>query len=132
MLVKSAEEIALLRFAASVSEQACRVMMEVARPGVSEALVYAETVREIHRWGCDLRYPFFSLQSGNVDLQDPLAKEFVSWRGKAGLGGRVVPDGLKAQILDELQRWAEAELGDLAARRPVPRRYRLEGVQLAR
>jgi len=24
---------------------------------------------------------FFSLQSGNVDLADPLAKEFVSWRG---------------------------------------------------
>lgn len=68
MLVKSAEEQALLRFAARVSEEACRVMMEVARPGVSEALVYAETVREIHRWGCDLRYPFFSLQSGKDNI----------------------------------------------------------------
>ncbi|MFI5000251.1 MAG: hypothetical protein ACHQK9_10280, partial [Reyranellales bacterium] len=68
MLVKSAEEIALLRFAARVSEQACRVMMEVSRPGVSEALVYAETVREIHRWGCDLRYPFLSLQSGRDNI----------------------------------------------------------------
>jgi Xaa-Pro aminopeptidase len=68
MLVKSAEEIALLRFAARVSEQACRAMMEVARPGVSEAVVYAETVREIHRWGCDLRYPFFSLQSGKDNI----------------------------------------------------------------
>ena len=68
MLVKSAEEIALLRFAARVSEEACRVMMEVSRPGVSEALVYAETVREIHRWGCDLRYPFFSLQSGRDNI----------------------------------------------------------------
>ena len=68
MLVKSAEEIALLRFAACVSEQACRVMMEVARPGVSEAEVYADTVREIHRWGCDLRYPFFSLQSGKDNI----------------------------------------------------------------
>ena len=68
MLVKSAEEIALLRFAARVSEQACRVMMEVARPGVSEAEVYADTVREIHRWGCDLRYPFFSLQSGKDNI----------------------------------------------------------------
>ncbi len=68
MLVKSAEEIALLRFAARVSEEACRVMMEVARPGVSEAEVYAETVREIHRWGCDLRYPFFSLQSGRDNI----------------------------------------------------------------
>jgi Xaa-Pro aminopeptidase len=68
MLVKSAEEIALLRFAAKVSEEACKVMMEVARPGVSEAEVYAETVREVHRWGCDLRYPFLSLQSGKDNI----------------------------------------------------------------
>jgi Xaa-Pro dipeptidase len=68
MLVKSAQEIALLRFAAKVSEEACKVMMEVSRPGVSEAAVYAETVREIHRWGCDLRYPFFSLQSGKDNI----------------------------------------------------------------
>ncbi len=68
MLIKSAEEIALLRFAARVSEEACRVMMEVSRPGVSEAEVYADTVREIHRWGCDLRYPFFSLQSGRDNI----------------------------------------------------------------
>jgi Xaa-Pro aminopeptidase len=68
LLVKSAEEITLLRFAARVSEEACRVMIEVARPGVSEAVVYAETVREIHRRGCDLRYPFFSLQSGKDNI----------------------------------------------------------------
>ena len=68
MLLKSAEEIALLRFAARVSEEACRVMMEVSRPGVSEAEVYADTVREIHRRGCDLRYPFFSLQSGRDNI----------------------------------------------------------------
>ncbi|MEI6201510.1 MAG: M24 family metallopeptidase [Enhydrobacter sp.] len=68
MLVKSDQEIALLRFAAKVSEEACKVMMEVSRPGVSEASVYAETVREIHRWGCDLRYPFFSLQSGKDNI----------------------------------------------------------------
>ena len=68
MLVKSEQEIALLRFAAKVSEEACKVMMEVSRPGVSEASVYAETVREIHRWGCDLRYPFFSLQSGKDNI----------------------------------------------------------------
>ena len=68
MLVKSEQEIALLRFAAKVSEEACKVMMEVSRPGVSETSVYAETVREIHRWGCDLRYPFFSLQSGKDNI----------------------------------------------------------------
>jgi Xaa-Pro dipeptidase len=64
MLIKSEEEIGLLRYAAAVSEQACAVMMEVARPGVSEAVVYAEILREVHRRGCDTRYPYLSLQSG--------------------------------------------------------------------
>jgi SAM-dependent methyltransferase len=57
---------------------------------------------------------------------------FESWRAKPGLGGRVVPDGVKAQILDELQLWAEEQFGDLRAKSAVPRRYFLEGVQLAR
>ena len=64
MLVKSEDELVLLRFAARVSEQACAAMIDVARPGVSEAEVYAEIMREVHRWGCDTRYPFLSLQSG--------------------------------------------------------------------
>ena len=62
--VKSEEEIALIRFGAEVSEQACLAMIDACRPGVSEAEVYAEILREIHRWGCDTRYPFLSLQSG--------------------------------------------------------------------
>jgi len=64
ILVKSDEELALLRFAAHVSERACAAMIEASRPGVTEAAVYAEILREIHRWGCDVRYPFLSLQSG--------------------------------------------------------------------
>jgi Xaa-Pro aminopeptidase len=64
MLVKSAEEIALLRFAARVSEEACIAMIEAARPGVNEASVYAEIMRTIYRWGCETRYPNLSLQSG--------------------------------------------------------------------
>ena len=64
MLVKSAEELALLRFAARVSERACAAMIEAARPGVSEAEIYAAILYEIHRNGCDTRYPFLSLQSG--------------------------------------------------------------------
>ncbi|TFL15529.1 aminopeptidase P family protein [Pusillimonas caeni] len=62
--LKSDEEIALIRFAAGVSEQACLAMIDACRPGVSEAEVYAEILHEIHRWGCDTRYPFLSLQSG--------------------------------------------------------------------
>lgn len=64
MLVKSAEEIALLRFAARVSEEACTAMIETTRAGVNEASVYAEIMRTIYRWGCDTRYPNLSLQSG--------------------------------------------------------------------
>jgi Xaa-Pro aminopeptidase len=64
MLVKSAEEIALLRFAARVSEEACVAMIEATRPGVNEASVYAEIMRTIYRWGCETRYPNMSLQSG--------------------------------------------------------------------
>jgi hypothetical protein len=43
----------------------------------------------------------------------------------------MVPDDVKHEILRELERWAEGELGDLRAPRRVPRRYQLEGVQLA-
>lgn len=64
MLVKSDEEIALLKYAASVSERACAVMAQTCRPGVSEAEVVAELLREVYRHGCELRYPFLSLQSG--------------------------------------------------------------------
>lgn len=64
ILVKSEEELALVRHAAAVTEHACAVMAQVSRPGVSEAEVYAEVLREIHRHGCDVRYPFLSLQSG--------------------------------------------------------------------
>lgn len=64
MLVKSPEELQLLRHAAQVSERACQVMAEACRPGVSEAEVHAEVMREVYRNGCELRYPFLSLQSG--------------------------------------------------------------------
>ena len=64
VLVKGPEEIALLRFAAKVSERACEAMIAACAPGVSEAEIYADILHEIHRWGCDVRYPFLSLQSG--------------------------------------------------------------------
>jgi SAM-dependent methyltransferase len=81
------------------------------------------------------------LQRGATRLEDRFSAEWcedeapidslTSWRSKPGLAGRAVPDALKAQILDELLRWAEERLGDVHARLPVPRRYRLEGAQLA-
>lgn len=64
VLVKSDEELALLRYAARASEAACTAMIAAARPGASEAEIYAEIMRAIHLRGCDTRYPFLSLQSG--------------------------------------------------------------------
>ncbi len=68
ILIKSDEELALLRYAAGVSERACAVMLEVCRPGVSEATVYAEVMREIYRHACDVRYPMLSLHSGAANI----------------------------------------------------------------
>jgi Xaa-Pro dipeptidase len=64
MLVKSDEELQLLRFAARVSEAAAQAMIDACRPGVNEAAVYAAIMSEIYRWGCETRYPHLSLQSG--------------------------------------------------------------------
>ncbi len=68
MLVKSEEELALLRFAAKVSEQASLAMLDACRPGVNEAAVYAAIMSEIYRWGCETRYPNMSLQSGSDNI----------------------------------------------------------------
>ena len=64
MLVKSDEELALLKFAARVSEQASLAMLDACVPGANEATVYAAIMSEIYRWGCETRYPNMSLQSG--------------------------------------------------------------------
>ncbi|MGA2392806.1 MAG: M24 family metallopeptidase [Candidatus Lustribacter sp.] len=68
MLVKSDEELALLKFAAHVSEQASLAMIEACVPGENEAAVYAAIMSEIYRWGCETRYPNMSLQSGRDNI----------------------------------------------------------------
>jgi len=68
VLVKSAEEAALVRYAAAVSEAACRRMLDACVPGVAEDEVYAATMAEIFRHGCDVRYPMMSLHSGPANI----------------------------------------------------------------
>lgn len=46
MLVKSAEEIAVLRQACNAGERMCEALMRVARPGVSEAELYSAAMAE--------------------------------------------------------------------------------------
>lgn len=54
-----------------------------------------------------------------------------SWRGKSGLGGRVIADEIKHKLLDELEGWAQARFGDLTTQQQVLQHYEIEGVQLA-
>lgn len=68
MLVKSEEEIALVRYAASVVEEASRVMLEVTRPGIGEEVIYAEIAREIYRHAADARSPAINLHSGRHNI----------------------------------------------------------------
>lgn len=64
MLVKSEEELALVRYAARAAEAACEVVREVAEPGVGEEIPWAEAAREIIRHGIWLRYPLIVGNSG--------------------------------------------------------------------
>ena len=51
MLVKSEEELKLLRRAAAIGELACETMLDIARPGVSESEVYAGVMATLYRCG---------------------------------------------------------------------------------
>jgi Xaa-Pro aminopeptidase len=68
MLVKSAEEIAQVRYAAKAAEAACRVIAEVTAPGVGEEMILAEATREMLRFGIGLRYPGIVMNSGPATL----------------------------------------------------------------
>ena len=35
---------------------------------MNEAELYADILHEVHRWGCETRYPFLSLQSGSDNI----------------------------------------------------------------
>lgn len=68
MLVKSAEEMAQVRYAAAAAEAACKVIAEVTAPGVGEEVIFAEATREMLRFGIGLRYPMIVLNSGEHTL----------------------------------------------------------------
>ena len=68
MLSKSEEELAQVRYAARAAEAACKVIVEVAAPGVGEEVVFAEATREMLRHGIGLRYPMIVMNSGSHTL----------------------------------------------------------------
>jgi Xaa-Pro aminopeptidase len=65
---KSAEELELARFSASLGELACQRMLEITRPGVSEAEIYAEVTSLIFRAGATLTPPSLIVKSGRDSL----------------------------------------------------------------
>lgn len=68
MLVKSAEELAQVRYAAAAAEAACGVIAEMAGPGVGEEAIMAEATRSMMRFGIGLRYPMVVMNSGPATL----------------------------------------------------------------
>ncbi len=68
MLVKSAEELAQVRYAARAAEAGCRAIAEVAGEGVGEETMYAEAVRAMFGFGIGLRYPNIVMNSGPATL----------------------------------------------------------------
>lgn len=70
MLVKSEEELAMMRRSAAIGEEACRVMIEMARPGATELEITAEILYSIFKACAFSPPPFLILHSG---------PETVSW-----------------------------------------------------
>src|SRR3954453_12193705 len=64
MLVKGEEELAQMRYAARAAEAACKVVAELAAPGVGEEEIFAEATAEMLRHGIGLRYPMIVMNSG--------------------------------------------------------------------
>lgn len=68
VLVKSDEELELVRRAAKVGERACETMIQNVRPGVSERALYAEIMKTICASGAAVRYPLLILHTGADNL----------------------------------------------------------------
>ena len=64
VLVKSDEELELVRYAARVGERACEVMINSMKPGTSERALYAEIMKTICESGAAVRYPLLILHTG--------------------------------------------------------------------
>jgi Xaa-Pro dipeptidase len=70
MLVKSEEELVMMRRSAAIGEEACKVMLDMARPGVTELEITAEVLHTIFKHCAFSPPPFLILHSG---------PETVSW-----------------------------------------------------
>lgn len=56
--------------------------------------------------------------------------ELDAWRHKGGLAGLTLPAEVRNLVLDDLERWAEREVGDLEASVDAGEAYAIDGVRL--
>jgi Xaa-Pro aminopeptidase len=68
MLVKSEEELHLIRYSAEIGEEACKRLLEMARPGVSERDLYTAITGVLFENGASSPAPFLILHSGVESL----------------------------------------------------------------
>lgn len=68
MLYKSEEELSLVRHAAMIGEEACKKMLDMARPGLDERELYAAIMEVIFRFGAFPPSPFLIVHSGLENL----------------------------------------------------------------
>ncbi|MFJ9377242.1 M24 family metallopeptidase [Streptomyces sp. NPDC101455] len=67
MLPKTPQELELVRFSAQAAEEACQTMLEITRPGIREAEIYAAVVEVLHRNSCVTTYPHVIVSVGADD-----------------------------------------------------------------
>jgi Xaa-Pro aminopeptidase len=74
MMVKSEEEIKLIRHSARIGEMACEAMMKVVKVGVSETEIYSTVMSTIYSHGAVTSAAFFILKTGpdNVSWTSPI------------------------------------------------------------
>ena len=68
VLVKSEEELMLMRYSARIGEEACQSMLDMVKPGVKERDVYAAIMSVIYKAGAVSPDPFLILYSGVENL----------------------------------------------------------------
>ena len=68
MLIKSEEELNMIRRSAQVGELACKAMLRAVKPGVSEAKIYADVMSAIYAQGAVSTPEFLILKSGPVNI----------------------------------------------------------------
>jgi Xaa-Pro aminopeptidase len=68
MLIKSEEELNMIRRSAQIGEVACKAMLKVTKPRVSEAKIYAEVMSAIYAQAAVSTPEFLILKSGNVNI----------------------------------------------------------------